>query len=136
MATARKNNHHRFPAHRARPGGAATLGRLAGIVLCAAASALAFAQDPAEWRARLAHMIPFHPGYLGALAPENLDKERPPAPADFTGTWFVDLSGGFGNFRFGPPYSEFMGQTKEDFKTGQRMRAVGTPWRDAIGQCR
>jgi hypothetical protein len=77
--------------------------------------------------------VPAHKdGSLGALAPENLKKKRPPAPFDMTGTWFPDNSRGF---RFGPPYPEFIGQTKADFETGQEMARTRTPWRDAIGQC-
>ena len=34
---------------------------------------------PAE---RLEQMVPKHPGYLGALAPENLQRSRPAAPFD------------------------------------------------------
>ena len=36
---------------------------------------------------------------------------------------------------FGPPYPEFIGQAKLDFEEGQRARAEGRPYRDAIGQC-
>lgn len=74
-------------------------------------------------------------GAPGALAPENLNKQRPAAPFNMTGTWFPDLSGGFGGFRFGPPYPQFIGQTKADFETGQEMARTRTPWRDSIGQC-
>ena len=42
------------------------------------------------------------PGYLGALAPENIAKPRPAAPFDLTGTWFIDLSKGFADYMFGP----------------------------------
>jgi hypothetical protein len=93
------------------------------------------AQSAAERREQLSRMIPRHEGQLGALAPENLAKERAPAPFDLTGTWFVDLSEGFSKFMFGPPYPEFIGQTKLDFEEGQRARAEGRPYRDAIGQC-
>jgi hypothetical protein len=96
---------------------------------------VAVAQTAAERREKLANMIPRHDGYLGALAPENLNKERPAPPFDLTGTWFVDLSQGFGNFRFGPPYPEFIGQAKLDFEEGQRMSAERKPYRDSIGQC-
>ncbi len=34
------------------------------------------------------------PGYLGALAPENLKKPRPKPPFDMTGTWYVNLRNG------------------------------------------
>ena len=71
-------------------------------------------------------------GALGALAPGNLKKKRPPAPFDMTGTWFPDNSHGF---RFGPPYPQFIGQTKADFETGLEKSRTRTGWRDAIGQC-
>lgn len=74
-------------------------------------------------------------GAPGALAPENLNKERPAPAFNLTGTWFPDLSGAFGGFQFGPPYPEFIGQTKIDHETGLEMRRTRTPWRDAIGQC-
>lgn len=77
--------------------------------------------------------VPTNPGGApGALAPDNLKKKRPPAPFSMTGTWFPDNSRGF---RFGPPYPEFIGQTKADFETGQEKAKTRTPWRDAIGQC-
>jgi hypothetical protein len=114
------------------------MGRLKTFVLIAATvatPAIALAQTADERREQLKGMIPRHEGYLGALAPENLDKDRPAAPFNLTGTWFVDLSQGFGNFRFGPPYPEFIGQAKLDFEEGQRMSAQRLPYRDAIGQC-
>jgi hypothetical protein len=94
-----------------------------------------FSQTPEERRQTLSNSIMQHPGQLGALAPENLNKERPAPPFDLTGTWFVDLSAGFSNFMFGPPYPEFIGQAKLDFEEGQRARAERRPYRDAIGQC-
>src|SRR5262245_38438943 len=113
--------------------------RLAKLALCAAlcmTSSKLLAQTAAERRETLGDRIMQHPdGQLGALAPENLNKERPPAPFNVTGTWFVDLSEGFGRFRFGPPYPEFIGQTKLDFEEGQRAAAERRPYRDAIGQC-
>jgi len=113
------------------------MSKVTSIVLATflAAPALVGAQTAEERRERLANMIPAHPEYLGALAPENLNKERPAPPFNLTGTWFVDLSEGFANFRFGPPYPEFIGQTKEDFEYGQQMARERRPWRDAIGQC-
>jgi hypothetical protein len=75
-------------------------------------------------------------GQSGALAPENLNAERPAPPFNLTGTWFVDLvSRGFGDFRFGPPYPEFIGQAARDFEEGRRVSAEGGTYRDAIGQC-
>jgi hypothetical protein len=108
------------------------------LLLAAASAAVAhsgFAQTAAERREKLSRMIPKHEGYLGALAPDNLNKERPPAPFNVTGTWFPDLSRAFGDFRFGPPYPEFIGQAKLDFEEGQRRSAQRLPYRDAIGQC-
>lgn len=112
--------------------------RLKTFALFAASFAVttaALGQTAAERREKLANMIPKHEGYLGALAPENLNKERPAPPFNLTGTWFVDLSEGFAKFMYGPPYPEFIGQAKLDFEEGQRMRAQRKPYRDAIGQC-
>jgi hypothetical protein len=107
------------------------------IVVAAAigAAGVATAQTAAERRETLSRMIPKHEAYLGALAPDNLNKERPAAPFNLTGTWFPDLSRAFSDFRYGPPYPEFIGQTKLDFEEGQRMSAQRLPYRDAIGQC-
>jgi hypothetical protein len=75
-------------------------------------------------------------GQLGALAPANLNAERPDPPWNLSGTWFVDLvSKGFGDFRFGPPYPEFIGQAAEDVEEARRVQAEGGVYRDAIGQC-
>lgn len=111
--------------------------------VAAPASVLAQATDengeplePGERREMLSRFIPTNPGgQLGALAPENLNRDRPEPPFDLTGTWFVDLSGAFSDFRFGPPYPEFIGQANEDFEEGQRRSEQGLPYRDAIGQC-
>jgi hypothetical protein len=105
------------------------------LIAAVAAPVAAFSQTADERREQLSRMIPQHPEYLGALAPENLDKERPEPPFNLTGTWFVDLSEGFAKFMFGPPYPEFIGQAKADFEEGQRMREQRLPYRDAIGQC-
>lgn len=109
--------------------------RVVVLFLSVVVSTGVMAQTAAERREQLSRMIPQHPGQLGALAPENLAKERPAPAFDLTGTWFVDLSEGFSNFMYGPPYPEFIGQAKLDFEEGQRARAEGRPFRDAIGQC-
>jgi hypothetical protein len=111
-----------------------TLGLLACVPM-ACLPLLAAAQTAEERRQKLAGSIMQHPGQLGALAPENLNIERPAAPFNLTGTWFVDLSEGFANFMFGPPYPEFIGQARLDFEEGQKARAERRPYRDAIGQC-
>ncbi len=109
--------------------------RLLACLLIASMPALAQELTLDERYEAMSRLIPTHEGQLGALAPDNLNAEREPAPADFTGTWFVDLSEGFANFMFGPPYPEFIGQAKLDFEEGQQARAEGRPYRDAIGQC-
>ena len=112
------------------------LKQLAAVAACAILPGLLLAQTAAERRATMGDRIMQHAdGKLGALAPANLNKERPAAPFNLTGTWFVDLSEGFGKFRFGPPYPEFIGQAKLDFEEGQRAAAERRPYRDAIGQC-
>jgi hypothetical protein len=80
-------------------------------------------------------MVPKHPGYLGALAPDNLKKARPKAPFDLTGTWFIDLSEGFDKFKYGPPYPEFLPDAKKALEEGTATRARGESYRDSIGQC-
>jgi len=105
----------------------------AGLISCV--SLFAQAQTAEERRQKLSGSIMQHPGQLGALALENLNKPRPAAPFNLTSTWFVDLSEGFGNFMYGPPYPEFIGQAKLDFEEGQRARAERRGYRDAIGQC-
>ena len=80
-------------------------------------------------------MVPKHPGQLGVLAPENMNKPRPKPPFDLTGTWFVDLRGGFSNFLFGPPYPKFYQAGREALIEGSKAAAAGKTYRDAIGQC-
>jgi hypothetical protein len=108
---------------------------LLALTLALVVPVLVNAQTAAERRLQMGNTIMQHPGMLGALAPENLRKERPAPPFDLTGTWFVDLSKGFVNFMFGPEYPEFIGQAKLDFEEGQKARAERRPYRDAIGQC-
>lgn len=84
---------------------------------------------------RLDQMVPKHPGYLGALAPENLAKPRPAPPFDLTGTWFVDLSEGFNKFMFGPPYPNFYEAGRRALIEQQEAEAEGRTYRDSIGQC-
>src|SRR6478752_1306333 len=73
-----------------------------------------------------------HPGYLGALAPENLAKKRPKAAFDLTGTWFVDLRGSFEDFKFGPPYPKFHEAGQQALKEAAEAREAGRPYRDSI----
>jgi hypothetical protein len=119
----------------------------AGLLLLASAlGAPAVAQDTPEQPAverpmvpippeRLEQMVPKHPGYLGALAPENLKRTRPAPPFDVTGTWFVDLSKGFADYMFGPPYPRFGPEGVEALIEAPKAQARGETYRDAIGQC-
>ena len=84
---------------------------------------------------RLDRMVPKHPGYLGALAPANLEAERPPAPIDLTGTWFVDLREGFARYLFGPPYPYFFEGGREALIEAPKYAARNETYRDSIGQC-
>ena len=84
---------------------------------------------------RLERMVPKHPGYLGALAPANLKAERPPAPIDLTGTWFVDLREGFARYLFGPPYPYFFEGGREALSEAPKYAARNETYRDSIGQC-
>ena len=84
---------------------------------------------------RLERMVPKHPGYLGALAPANLKAERPAAPIDLTGTWFVDLSKGFAHYLFGPPYPYFYEGGREALIEAPKYAARNETYRDSIGQC-
>ena len=83
----------------------------------------------------LDRMVPKHPGYLGALAPENLARPRPAPPFDLTGTWFVDLRQGFLKFMFGPPYPKFKEDAQQAYDDAQAAAKAGKTYRDSIGQC-
>jgi hypothetical protein len=84
---------------------------------------------------RLEQMVPKHPEYLGALAPENLARPRPAAPFDVTGTWFIDLSAGFAGYMFGPPYPNFGEEGRRALIEAPQYAARNETYRDAIGQC-
>ena len=72
---------------------------------------------------------------LSALAPENLNRARPPAPFDLTGNWFVDLNATPSAWRFGPPYPELTPAAQAHFDAGRAAVAEGKVYRDDIGQC-
>ncbi|OYW45992.1 MAG: hypothetical protein B7Z08_08560 [Sphingomonadales bacterium 32-68-7] len=84
---------------------------------------------------RFDQMIPKHPGYLGALAPENLAKPRPKPPFEVTGTWFIDLREGFLKFLFGPPYPKFGPEGRQALREYAEAQREGRTYRDVIGQC-
>src|SRR5271169_1371257 len=66
----------------------------------------------------------------GALSPHNLDKPRPKAPFNLTGTWMVDLSSGFSSFMFGPNYPKFKPATQAIFDEGKKVSAEGRAFHD------
>jgi hypothetical protein len=76
-----------------------------------------------------------HDGYYGALAPQNLAKQRPKPPFNLTGTWFINLRKSFGDFMFGPPYPEFNEAGKQAMVDAAAAMKAGKAYRDSIGQC-
>ncbi len=72
---------------------------------------------------------------LGALAPANLNKSRPAAPFDITGTW--QHSGGPGNpFQFAPPPNfKLTPASQVQYDAAQKARKEGKAYHDDIGQC-
>lgn len=84
---------------------------------------------------RMKELTQEHPGYYGALAPQNLSKPRPRPPFNLTGTWFVDLRRSFSDFMFGPPYPQFYAAGQQALKEAAAARKAGRPYRDVSGQC-
>jgi hypothetical protein len=78
------------------------------------------------------------PGYqLSALAPENLKRERPDAPFDLTGNWFIDTKDGVDPeaWRFGPPYPTLTPAAQQHFDASAKAAKEGKVYRDDIGRC-
>jgi len=73
---------------------------------------------------------------LGALAPANLNKPRPAAPFDVTGTWLNDIRFK-GSWRFGPPPDnvKLKGEALKHFEASKQAQAEGKVYHDDIGQC-
>jgi hypothetical protein len=70
-------------------------------------------------------------GRFGALAPENLSAERPPAPLDLTGTWMHR-----GQFRFMVGAEERLKpRARELFDRSQELAAQGIAFNNLPGQC-
>jgi hypothetical protein len=84
---------------------------------------------------RMDELAQKHDGFYGALAPANLKKPRPKPPFDVTGTWFVDLTRSFADFRFGPPYPEFYEPGQTALREAEEARKKGETYRDSIGRC-
>jgi hypothetical protein len=72
---------------------------------------------------------------LGALAPANLNKSRPAAPFDITGTW--QHGGGRDNpFQFAPPPGfKLTPASQIQYDAAQKARKEGKAYHDDIGQC-
>ena len=72
---------------------------------------------------------------MGALAPESLNKERPQAGFDITGTW---LHGGGQNnpWQYAPPPGfKLKPPAQVHYDAAAKARAEGKAYRDDIGQC-
>jgi len=75
------------------------------------------------------------PAQLGALAPANLNKERPKPPFDITGTW-LHGGGQNNNFRFSPPPdAKLTPAAKVHFEAAKKAQAEGKAYHDDIGAC-
>jgi hypothetical protein len=109
------------------------IGRI--LMVLAFAVTVAHAQERKLTQEQIDELAHKHDGYYGALAPQNLAIKRPKPPHDFTGTWFIDLRRSFADFRFGPPYPEFLEAGKQAMKEAEEARKAGKPYRDSIGQC-
>jgi hypothetical protein len=72
---------------------------------------------------------------LSALAPANLAKQRPPAPFNLTGNWFIDVSENPDAWRFGPPYPPLKPAAQAHADASKKAAAEGKVYRDDIGQC-
>lgn len=71
---------------------------------------------------------------LGALAPENLNKPRPPAPFNLTGNWLHQGTGP-NSWRFVPPTFKLTPEAQAHYDAGQKATREGKVYRDDIGQC-
>lgn len=70
-------------------------------------------------------------GHLGTLAPENLNKERPAPPADFTGTWQIDMKVGW-QFK---PLPKLKPDAQAVYDAQQAAAKAGKAADQYIGQC-
>jgi len=89
---------------------------IALVVACVAAGAAAHAQEQP-----------------GALAPANLNKPRPKAPFDLTGTWQHD--GRFSTWHFVPEKFTLTPEAQKHYDAGVQALKNGGVYRDDVGQC-
>lgn len=100
---------------------------LAAASLCAAAAFTAAGQSTAPPAPP--------PPVLGALAPSNLEKERPKPAFDITGTWLHAFSRD-NPFTFSPPPGfKLTPQAQVQYDAAKKARAEGKAYHDDIGQC-
>jgi hypothetical protein len=115
--------------------------RIAAAVVAAASMAVsscntAPAPAPASAPAAQSSAPASEPGrQLSALAPENIARDRPAAPFDLTGNWFIDVSQNPDAWRFGPPYPKLTAAAQVHFEASQKAAKEGKVYRDDIGQC-
>ena len=69
-------------------------------------------------------------GQPGALSRENLDKERPPAPIDLTGTWLIDFSTWMFN-----PMPKLKPEYQKSFETARKAYKEGKVYHEDVGLC-
>jgi hypothetical protein len=88
-------------------------------------------------RHALADGAPTGEDWLGVstLDPENLSLDRPAAPFDLTGLWFVDVSFDETSWWFGPPFPELTPAGQAHYDASVAATAEGRIYRDDIGQC-
>ena len=66
----------------------------------------------------------------GALARENLDKQRPPAPIDLTGTWLIDFSTWMFN-----PLPRLNPEYQQTFELATKAYKEGKVYHEDVGLC-
>jgi len=76
------------------------------------------------------------PAQVGALAPANLNKERPKPAFDITGTWLHGDGGPNNPFNFAaPPDAKLTPAAQVHFDANKKARAEGKAYHDDIGAC-
>ena len=109
------------------------------IAVLAVAAASLLASAPLAHAQASSQAAAAPPAQLGALAPENLNKKRPKAPWNLTGTWMHEAAKTAAHpadsFRFGPPYPKFTPEAQKEFDAGAQATKDGRAYKDTIGQC-
>jgi hypothetical protein len=72
--------------------------------------------------------------HLGALAPENLSKQRPKAPFDLTGTWNMVIDPSNGSYLF-EPHPTLTPAAQKEFDTMTEKAKQGFEYHDDPGAC-